>query len=59
MNSLTAHNFEKVNPIEACDKVNGFNIICLSESFVDSLILAKKNNLKINGYWWRHIFPIT
>ena len=42
MNSLTAHNFEKVNPFEACDKVNGFNIICLSESFVDSLILAKK-----------------
>ena len=27
-----------------------FDIICLSESFIDSSILTGNNNLKINGY---------
>ena len=50
MNSLTAHNFEKVYLLEAYNTVNKFDIICLSESFLDSSILTENNNLKINGY---------
>ena len=50
LNSLTANNFEKVNPLEAYNAVNKFDIICLSESFLDSSILTENNNLKINGY---------
>ena len=50
LNSLTAHNFEKVNLLEACNTVYKFDIICSSNSFLDSSILTKSNNLKINGY---------
>ena len=50
LNSLTTNNFEKVNPLEAYYAVNKFDIICLSESFLDSSILTENNNLKINGY---------
>ena len=36
--------------MEAYNAVNKFDIICLSESFLDSSILTENNNLKINGY---------
>ena len=42
--------FEKVILLEAYKAVNKFDIICLSESFVDSSILTENNNLKNNGY---------
>ena len=50
LNNLIAHNFEKVNLLEAYNTVNKFDIICLSESYLDSSILTENNNLKINGY---------
>ena len=50
MNSLTAHNFEKVNLLEAYNTVNKFDIICLSESVLYSSILTESNNRKINEY---------
>ena len=50
INSLTSHNCEKVNLLEAYNAINKFHIICLSESFLDSSILTENNNLKINGY---------
>ena len=49
LNSLTTQNFKKVNILDAYNTVNKFDIICLSESFFDSSILTKNNNLKING----------
>ena len=36
--------------MEAYNTVNKIDIICLSESFLDSSILTENNNLKINGY---------
>ena len=50
LNNLISHNCEKVNLLEAYNAVNKFDIICLSESFLDSSILTENNNLKINGY---------
>ena len=50
LNDLTAHSFEKVNPLEAYNVLNKFHKISLSESFLDSSIWTKKNNLKIKGY---------
>ena len=50
LNSLTTHNFEKVNLLEAYNAVNKFDIICLLESSLDFSILTESNNLKINGY---------
>ena len=50
LNSLTAHNFEKINLLEAYKTVNRFDISCLSVSILDSSILTESNNLRINGY---------
>ena len=50
LNSLTGHNFEKVNLLEAFNTVNKFDIICLSESFLDSSVVAENKNLEINDY---------
>ena len=50
LNSLTSHNCEKVNLLEVYNAVTKFDIICLSESFLDSSILTENNNLTINGY---------
>ena len=36
--------------MKAYNKVNKFDVICLSESFFESSILTESNNLKINGY---------
>ena len=33
LNSLAAHNFEKVGLLEAFNSINKFDIICVSESF--------------------------
>ena len=41
LNSLIAHNFEKVNLLEGFNTVNKFDIICLSESFLDSSVLTE------------------
>ena len=41
---------EKVKLLEAYNAVNTFDIIRLSESFVDFSILTENNNLNINGY---------
>ena len=50
MNNLTAHNFQEVNLLEVYSTVNQLDVICLSESFLDSLILTENNNLKVNEY---------
>ena len=50
LNNLTSHNCEKVNLLEAYNAVNKFDIVCLSESFLDSSVLTENNNLKINVY---------
>ena len=49
LNSIAAHNFEKVNLLEACNTVNKFDIICLSETYLDSSILSDNDNLVIKG----------
>ena len=50
MNNLTAHNFQEVNLLDVYSTVNQLDVICLSESFLDSLILTENNNLKVNEY---------
>ena len=36
--------------MEVYNAVNKFDLICLSESFLDSSILTENDNLNINGY---------
>ena len=50
LNSTAAHNFEKVNHLEAYNTVNKFDTICLSETYLDSSILSDNDNLVIKVY---------
>ena len=52
LNSLVAHNFEKVNLLEVYNTVNKFDIIFLSESFLDSSILIESNNHESMNIKW-------
>ena len=49
LNGLAAHNFEKVPLVEAFIASNNFDLVCLSETFLDSTILNEDVNIQING----------
>ena len=48
--SLAAHNFEKVEPLEVYNKINKFDIICVSESYLASTFSSNNDDINIKGY---------
>ena len=50
LNSIAGHNFAKLVLLKAYNSVYKFDIICLSETYLDSNILPDDSNLKIPGY---------
>ena len=50
LNSLAAHNFEKVGLLEVFNSVNKFDIICVSESYLDSTFSPDSEDINIKGY---------
>ena len=50
LNGLAAHDFIKVPLIEAFITTSNFDIVCLSEAFLDSTIPDDDVNIQINGY---------
>ena len=50
LNSLAAHNFEKVALLDAYSTINKFDIICMSESYLDSTFSSDKEDINIKGY---------
>ena len=50
LNSMTAHNFKKINLLEAYNTINKFDVICLSESYLDSYRASDNDDLNIKGY---------
>ena len=50
LNSFAAHNFEKVGLLEAFNTINKFDIICVSESYLDSAFSSDNEELNIKGY---------
>lgn len=44
-NSITGHNFAKLNPLHACYAIHKLDIICLSESFLDLSVPSNNDNL--------------
>ena len=48
LNSLSAHSFSKLTQLKAYNSIYKYDFICLSETYLDSLIL---DNL-INSCWW-------
>ena len=50
INSLSAHNFEKLSSLEAFNSVHDFDVICISESFLDSSFSFDDSSLELRGF---------
>ena len=50
LNSMTAHNFEKIRLLEAYNTISKFDVIWLSKSYLDSSIASDNDDLTIKGY---------
>ena len=52
LNSITAHNFAKVNLLRAYNAIHDFDMICLSDSYLDSTVSSDNDhpgNIKRGG----------
>ena len=50
LNRMTSHNFIKVSLLTAYNNIHKFDIICLSETYLNSETLSSDENLNIPGY---------
>ena len=50
LNSISAHNFIKITLLHVYVSTHNVQILCLSETYLDSSISSNENNLKIPGY---------
>ena len=50
LNIISAHNFIKLSLLRAYISVHNFDILCLSETYLDSTISSNDSNLIIPGY---------
>ena len=50
VNSLSAHNYAKIFLLKAYIAIHRFDIICISETYLNSSTSPDYNNLKISGY---------
>ena len=50
LNSITSHNFIKVSLLTTYKNVHKFDIICLSEAYLNSETLSNDENLNVPGY---------
>ena len=51
LNSMAAHNFEKINFLEAYNIINKYDVICLSESYLDSSIASNNDDFYIKSLY--------
>ena len=50
LNSIATHSFIKVSLLKAYITIYSYDVICLSETYLDSSIPSDDNNLEIPGY---------
>ena len=50
LNSVSAYNYTKLSYLKAFIAVHKFDIICLSETYLDSSVAPDDGNLEISGY---------
>ena len=50
LNSITSHDFLNVKFLTACNEMHKFDIICISESYLNSDTSSSNGNLNIPGY---------
>ena len=51
LNGISAHNYTKISLLTAFVLVHNFDIICLSETYVNSETSTDDQNLEIPGYY--------
>ena len=51
LNSISGHNFTKISLLTAYDLVHNFDIICVTETYLNSETLTDDKNLEIPGYY--------
>ena len=54
LNIISAHNYIKISLLTADVLIHNFDIICLSETYLNSEISTDDQNLKILGYYLLH-----
>ena len=50
LNSISVHGFVKVSLLEAYNAIHKFDIICLSETFLNSSLQIDDDSIVLNGY---------
>ena len=50
LNSISAHNFIKLSLLRAYISINKIDIICFSETYLDSSISSDNDSLELPGY---------
>ena len=50
LNSITPHNFAKIDLHQAYNTIHQYDMICLSESYLHASVSSENDNLNINGY---------
>ena len=50
INSIAAHNFIKLSSLQAFNSIHKFDLICISESFLDSTFSTDDSALSLKGY---------
>ena len=50
LNSITSHNFAKVNLLQAYNAIHDFDMISLSKSYLDSTVSSDNDNIYIRDY---------
>ena len=50
LDSIGSHNFAKLSLLEAYNAIHNFDIICLSETYLDSSVLSENPSLSLDGY---------
>ena len=50
LNGIAAHNYIKLSLLEAYNAVYKYDVLCISETFLDSTSPLNDDQLKLNGY---------
>ena len=50
LNSIATQNFVKLSQLEACNTLHSYDLICLSETWLDSTIFIDSDDLPLKGY---------
>ena len=50
LNSITAHNFGKIDLLQAYNTTHQYEMICLLESYLDLTVSSDNDNMSVNHY---------